>query len=631
MSSFDNNFKPQDDFYHHVNNNWLKDNPIPDDKVRWCNFIILYEKNKELLKDIILNDKENPNLLYTQGINDTVLDTYKPLNVIDQYIQAINNMYNSYDIINVLTLLLMNGFSTPLNIGVEPDLINSNKNIIYLDSGGIGLPDRDYYFLPDKENIRDEYKKHLQKVSDFTNIEFDATNVYNFEQKLAKETYDNVTRRNPHKLYNMYTFDKIKQDFEYLHINQIIKSLNLQSDKDICITTPTYYTNLCELIKHESLTTWKSYLTWKVLQSSLSYLSKEARELHFDFYGKILSGQKSIEESQKRVTQIVDNNLGEPLSKLYVDKYFSEKHKDYMLKLTTEIKLELRKRLTQLDWMTNETKTKAISKIDKMGLKIGYPDEWKDYSTLKLYKNDNYFNNILRCRKWENEHELNKLNKPVNKKEWHMNAHDVNAYYSPSFNEIVFPAGILKPPFFSSEQSAGENFGGIGVVIGHEMTHGFDDQGRKFDADGNMNDWWTETDAEQYVKKTNLLRDQFNEYTIEEQKVNGELTLGENIADLGGLEISFSALDTYLTKYHSDMTADEIKQEHKKFFITYARVWRANIRPEESLKRLVTDPHSPNILRVNGILKNMNEFYKIFNVTKDDKLYIDENKRAQIW
>jgi len=405
-------------------------------------------------------------------------------------------------------------------------------------------------------------------------------------------------------------------------------NIDVTQIKYLVVSEPEYFKKLNTLFEKEiNLDIWKEYLLIQLFKFASSYTNNILNQINFDFYGKALSGQLEQKPKWKRVLGVIDSYVGELLGKKYITKHFPETSKQIILDMINKMKTKLAERINNLTWMTDKTKIKALSKLNKINTKIGYPDKWEDFRDLVLNIDDTYFELIVKCNQWLTNKNLQKYNKPVDKNEWHMTPHTINAYYDPTKNEIVFPAAILQEPFFNPNNSLASNYGGIGAVICHEITHGFDDQGCQFDEDGNLNNWWTEEDKISFDKASKKLEEQFNQYIIEEMNINGKLTLGENIADLGGVTITLDCLKDYLKNNNSV----DYKTELKNFFIQWAIIWRNNIRPDESKQRILTDPHSPGCLRVNGILKNISDFYDIFDINNTDEMFLDITKRCLIW
>jgi len=513
--------------------------------------------------------------------------------------------------------LLEYGISTSINIYATSDKKNSGRNVLYVEPGSLGLPDRDFYFAEAMADKRTAYKKFISTL--ITGSE----SLYEFESTLAEHMLTRTELRNPELTYNIIEFKDLNSTYPLLNFEKIFETFGLPKTDVIVLTQPKYFNKLHSLMK-TAPDTYKLFLKWHAMLDCIKYCDDASYEIYYEFYLKFLLGQAEKKPKWKRVISVIDANIGELLGKEYVKRHFSERSKMLAIDMIRNIVSELRKRIGLLDWMSAATKMKAYEKLDRLIVKIGYPDVWKDYSGLKLDNERTYFENILECSRWGVGDNLSKCYKPVDKTEWHMTPQTVNAYYNPSMNEIVFPAGILQQPFFSEDYDPGQNFGSFGAIVGHEITHGFDDKGKLYDADGNLNTWWTDKDSEIYETKTKILQDQFDGYDIDGVKINGKLTLGENIADLGGLTISYYAMLEFLK-------GTDVGEQKKRFFYQWATSWGCNYQLTDLKNRIYTDPHSPAYLRVNGIVRNMIEFYDCFGMKAEHKLYLPEEHRAKIW
>ena len=630
------------DFYSYVNKDWLEKTRIPDEHSHWGTFSILEKNNKNMIRDLLEKSNNIASILYKQFL---IKNNKEDLFIIQRIFYNIDIQNTKLNLFNYMLLLHITfNIHFCLSIDVSSDLDDANFNILHIKSDGLGLPDRDYYFLENKKDIRNKYRIFIDTYSKLFNENLDVNNIYNIEKLLASNTYTQVENRQPELLNNPIFFDDfikkynnlffIKSIFNKFNIEQpLTKSKVLQSKPKVLIEQHSNiacstikevpYTSLIEpnkinilnpkfmnylntLIDTISLDKWKEYFKFKVMCSLNKYLTFEIEKCYFDFYGKIINGIKTMKNNKDRSIEITENLLGDVIGKMYVEKYFNPDSKHVVEEMVNNIKNELRIILRNNDWMEESTKEKALVKLDKMNMKIGFPDVPvpDKYSNININSNNPYLKNILLIKKANSLYEASFLYKPLDKSRWFMSPHQVNAYYSPSYNEIVFPAGILQPPMFSLCQDIGSNFGGIGTIIGHEITHGFDDQGCKFDGDGNLKNWWSDNDKIKYNKKTQIIKEQYTKYHIEGQNVNGELTLGENIADIGGVKLSLNALKRFrLGKYYM-----------KDFFINYANIWKIKYQKEKILEKLITDPHSPNIFRVNGVVYNINDFYNTFNI-----------------
>jgi len=625
--TFSQTYSPQNNFYMWVNHDWIDNNPIPADHQRWSSFNVLDLENKMKIKNILEQKHDNKfnalNILYNQG-----LDTSRINDEVYQYLQPIQNAQTIDDLLKVMVdYKLSNNLGGPVALYVFNDFDNANMNILHLYTSGLGLPDRDYYFDSSHMKEREEYTKFITTYTDLFNLNVKAEAIYKIEEFIAEYTFTKVQKRQPELQNNPRTLNEIITEYpSFKFLNYFFNQLNKTPGK-INLSNPNFFKKIDGLFNTEPLQNWKDYFMFKFLLSVNSYLSPKVEETYFNFYCKFLSGTPTMKPLWKRAVANTESQLGFLIGQKFVQDNFSEKAKKQALELVMYLKLYLKEEIIKLDWMGETTKIKALEKLNTMVVKIGYPDKWREYKS-EITINNSYLKNNMNCNKDDNMFEFNKLYEKIDRTEWGMFPQEVNAYYSPSTNEIVFPAGILQAPFFSETYEPALNFGGIGSVIGHEMTHGFDDQGSKFDAEGNLKNWWTENDFNNYRLKTNVIKQQYSEYTINNMKINGELTLGENIADIGGVAIALGAFKKYLEE---NGNYDNYELLLQRFFINYSKIWRSNSRDEDMKIRILTDPHSPPIFRVNGVLKNINDFYKIFNLSTNSELYLPEELRAKIW
>ncbi|MCX7862639.1 MAG: M13 family metallopeptidase [Bacteroidales bacterium] len=644
ISNLDTSFKPGDNFYLYAVGGWKKNHPIPDEYSIFGAFHQLDEQNTIMLKELFdnlnsqqqLNDEQKKILLFYQSGLDTNTIEQQQLKPLYPLFEDIENIRDINSMSALIGKLHRQGVFMPFSLYVAQDEKNSEMNIAQLFQGGLGLPDRDYYTENNDiaKHLQKEYKKYIKQLLETAQIfpanklDVIVTNIYAIEEKFAHASMTRVEMRDPNKLYNKMTIDKLQQltpNFDWnAYFTQIDKA-NIQS---INVCQPNFFAQFNTLLKTIPLDQWKQYLKYHVLNNYAPYLHSEIEKTHFAFYGTVLSGKTRMKERWKKVVELTSNMLGEAVGKLYVQKYFPEESKQRMISLVSNLKSTFHEHIKKLDWMTSETKQKALEKLEAMTLKIGYPDKWRDYSSIEV-KAQPFVLNIIACEKFDVDFMLSKVDKPVDRSEWHMYPQTVNAYYNPNSNEIVFPAAILQPPFFYAKGDDAINYGAIGAVIGHEMTHGFDDQGRQYDKNGNLNEWWTAQDIDNFKKKTEKLIPIFEAYKINDTlSVNGKLTLGENIADLGGISLSLDALKKTL-QGNEDLIDGFTPIQ--RFFLSYANVWRNNIRQQELLRRLKEDVHAPAEVRVNVPVYQFNDFYTSFNVTPNDKLYIKPEERIMIW
>ncbi len=646
ISIMDKSVDPGDDFFKYVNGTWLKNSKIPSDKSRWGSFIELREENQKRLKKVFENARKERAAygtplqkigdLYSMGMNSARINNlgYDPIRSNLSTIDAIDT---PEDIEKVIAYLYTMGYSPLFGFGGSTDLENSKMVITWLTQGGLGLPDKDYY-LDEKgraPKIRKKYVSHMEKMLqliDYNEAEAQkaAKEIMALETRLASVSMARAEMRNPRVLLNKMDMEKldnnISPDYDW---QAFFSKVGLNNPGTINVVSDKFFTEISKMINDIPVENWKYYLKWNVVNSSANFLSDKFVAQNFNFYNKFLNGQQEMSPRWKQISSVVNGSLGELVGQIYVEEYFPPAAKERMTNLVQNLKDTYRERIQKLDWMSAETKEKALHKLESFGVKIGYPDEWKDYTKLEI-KKDSYFENIQRVRQFNFQDDLSKINQPKDPKEWHMSPQTVNAYYNPTNNEIVFPAAILQPPFFNMRADAPINYGAIGAVIGHEMTHGFDDQGRKFAANGNLEMWWTDEDSKRFDKKAEVLLKQYRQYPIlDSLRLNTDLCAGENIADLGGITLAYHALQKELAKNPSE-TIDGFTPQQR-FFLGFAQVWRTKLRDEYLASKVKTDPHPPGFLRANGTVRNIDAFYEAFNITEDDALYLAPNQRAKIW
>ena len=635
--NFSKNYSQENDFYLWVNQDWKVNNKIPDDYHRWGSFNILAEENKMKIKSILeANYPENSpyqkfKILYDQGID---IKSREDLNEVYKYLIKIKYCKDLDELLKLMiNYQVFFHTNNPILYSIHSDLNNSDMNILHLFTDGLGLPDRDYYFIDSKSNERTEYKKFLKEYASLFGLSIDINNIYKIEETLAKFTFTNVQKRDPELQNNPTDLPTILQKYpQFKFLEYLFFKIKKQPGK-INLSNPNFFAQLNKMYADKNnytLKMWKDYYSMHFLLSIESYVSEKIEQTYFNFYSKVLSGVPKMKQLWKRSLINIDYKLGFLVGQCYIEKYFNESSREIALKMIKYIKTELNNRISLLDWMNESTKVKAKEKLNNMMVKVGYPNKWRIYKA-EIKKENSYLKNNILANIDSEYYKFYKLYNVVDRTEWEMNPQEVNAYYSPSNNEIVFPAGILQPPFFSDKYDAGLNYGGIGAVIGHEITHGFDDEGCKYDAKGNLNNWWSKEDYVKYQAKTELIKNQFNKFNIENEFVNGELTLGENLADLGGLSISLESLKKYLLENPNENKTIEGLTPIQRLFINYSRIWRCNTRPEQIKLGLLTDPHSPPEFRVNGILNNIDDFYTAFEIKENSKLYLPKNKRGKIW
>ena len=654
-ANMDLSVKPGDNFYLYANGAWIKKTPIPASKTRWGSFDALAEESSQALKGLLeeaaKDPKGNPDVEKKQGTGDlmkrvgdyyaSAMDSaaieklgYKP---IKPYLDAITALSSKAQALKYANTLRAQSVTSPLyRIGVGQDAKDVTKYIISIGQGGTTLPDRDYYLKNDtrSQKIRTDYTAYIIKLFSLTgenNVKAmaNAVTVMALETAMAQAQMSRVEMRDPNKLYNKFSLDGLTAKTPNLNWATILPELGYKVKQDsVNVSNPKFMVFIDSLLNKVPLNDWKVYLQWGVLKGAAPYLSSAFVDANFA-YNQSLSGQKEQTPRWQRMSGLIDGQLGDLLGQLYVDRYFNQAAKARMLELVNNLQTTFDSRIKKLDWMSEVTKQRALGKLHAFVKKIGFPDKWKNYDGIVI-KRDDFFGNLQRCSQWAYNDNVNRLGKPIDKTEWGMTPPTVNAYYSPQKNEIVFPAGILRFPFFDFEADDAINYGGIGAVIGHEMTHGFDDQGRQFDADGNLQDWWTGTDAEIFKKRADEVVQQYNGYIIlDSLHVNGKLTLGENLADLGGLSIAYEAFKN--TKQGQNGEKIDGFTPDQRFFLNWSQVWRNNILPEAAAQRIVTDNHSPGMYRSNGPLTNIDAFYKAFDVKFGDKMYKAPEQRTKIW
>ena len=641
----DKSVKAQDDFYRHVNGSWLKTTQIPSDRSSSGAFMDLREAVVPRLHAIIdgLSKANNANGTDAQKISDLYSSFMDIKHIESLGLKPIQADFAKIDAFNdkkqlpaLMAWLNLNSITVPYDIQVHQDNKDSTKYVLDISQSGLGLPDRDYYLKDDDAKLKDtreKYQKHIEKMLSMAGDK-DATKnaaaILSFETELAKAQWTKVELRDPIKAYNKVEFSKLNEVTPGYDWNAYLTDLGVKGKIDYLILgQPSYLTEMNKVLATTPIDTLKAYFKWNLLSSAASQLPKQFSEESFAFFGKTLHGVPEQEIRWKRGVRLVDAGMGESLGKMYVEKYFPADSKAKMETLVNNLLLAYKKSVDTLDWMSPETKKEALAKLSTFMPKIGYPNKWKDYSALQITKGD-AVGNLRAIRTFAAKTELEKLGKPVDRDEWGMTPQTVNAYYNPEMNEIVFPAAILQAPFFNPKVDDAVNYGGIGAVIGHEISHGFDDQGAQYDGLGNLRDWWTKEDHEKFAAKTAALVKQYSSFSpVPGYNVNGELTLGENIADNSGISIAYKAYQLSLAgkpaPVINGLTGDQ------RFFIGFAQVWRGKMREKESIVRIKTDPHSPGEFRANGSLQNMTPFYQAFDIKEGDKMYLPPAERVSIW
>lgn len=639
------NIKPQEDFYKFVNENWEKRTKIPSTKPAWGSFTELAEKNQDFLKNLV-SELKNKKLAENSDEKKiiTLYNSYINMNrrnkegiaPLKNDLERINAVKNIKDFEKYTIEVTKEGGGTLYGWGVGTDLNSSKDNAVYLGSAGLGLS-RDYYQkeTPENKKILEEYTKYVSDMLSNLgekNTEEKARKIVEFEKQIAKVLLTNEEENDISKKNNPRKVDELSKIVKNVNLKNYLKESGVNTDK-VIISQIKYYENLDKFLNDSNIEVIKDYLKFHLISSASGLLSDKLAQRRFEFYGKYMNGQKEREKLEKRALYFIDGTLGEMIGKVYVEKNFPPEAKENAKEMVDYILKAFRNRMENLTWMSEATKKKALEKLAKVTVKIGYPDKWRNFDEIVLNEKDSLYKQMEDISKWEYKEELKKVGKPVDKTEWFMSANTVNAYYSPSGNEIVFPAGILQFPFYDYKKSGtGSNFGGIGAVIGHEITHGFDVSGASFDGDGNVKDWWTKEDKKKFDSVTEKLANQFSEYAVAPNVyVNGKFTLTENIADLGGVNIAYDALQLYLKDHPEKNVKVDGYTQDELFFMNFARIWRQKAT-EEYLKNLVkSDPHSPNYFRVNGLLINIDAFHNTFKTKKGEKLYKEPKDRIKIW
>jgi len=646
IANLDTTAIPGNDFYQYATGGWAKANPMKDEYARYGSFDQLAENNQEQVKGLIEELGKTKHKdgsvgqkigdLYAIGMDSTKLnaDGAKP---IQPQLDEIKNASTLADIIKLTGKIRRHANNPFFGLYVGADDKNSSMNIVHIYQSGLGLGERDYYIAEDTTsvNLRKGYSDLIAKQ--FTNAGYNqddavkaAETVLKIETTLAKDHFPKEKTREPELNYHKIKVEDLNKSVTDFEWDAFFNAVGIKDLKELNVSQIEPVVTAIKLIHSLSIDEAKSYLSWCVINSAATDLSDDFVNANFDFYGKQLSGRKVLQPRWKRTVGTVDGSLSEAVGQMYVEKYFPAEAKERMLKLVKNLQITLGERIAGLTWMSDETKTKAQEKLNAFNVKIGYPDKWKDYSSLVIKRDDSYWANIVRVNEFHFDEMLDKAGKPVDKTEWLMPPQMVNAYYNPTTNEICFPAGILQPPFFYLDADDAVNYGAIGVVIGHEMSHGFDDQGSKYDKEGNLANWWTADDSKKFNERAQVLVKHFSGIEVLPGTFgNGTFTLGENIGDFGGLQISYNAFE----KTEEAKKGEKIDgyTPEQRFFLSYAGVWAGHIRDEEILRRTKTDPHSLGKWRVNGALPHINGWYKAFDIQETDSLYLPEDKRADIW
>ncbi|TGE26755.1 M13 family metallopeptidase [Hymenobacter metallicola] len=648
VNNIDKSVSPCDNFFQYASGTWLKNNPIPAAESRWSSWNTLINQNEAVMRQIL--DEAAANKTAAKGSNLQKVGDFYASAMDSMAIEKAGLKYLKPELDRVAAIKDLKGLQAALarqqmlqtrsvlGVGVAQDRKKSTEYAVYMMQGGLTLPDRDYYLKEDgrSKQIRTAYTTYLTNMfkqlgDNEATAAKNAATVMRLETRLAKASKDRVALRDPYANYNKMTVAQANQQFPNLGVTSLLQQLGLGAAKEVIVGQPDFLKEASTALKSEPVADWKTYLRWHLVNSTASALPKAYVEESFRF-NQVLTGAKQQQPRWKRMLRATDGSLGEAFGQLYVDKAFTPETKQKAMEMVNNIKASMAEHIQQLDWMSSATKTEALKKLNSFTVKIGYPDKWKDYSALNMSR-ESYLQNMLAARMWEYKDDAKKFGKPIDRGEWGMTPPTVNAYYNSSLNEIVFPAGIMQPPFFDPKADDAVNYGGMGAVIGHEITHGFDDKGRQSDAEGNLRDWWTKEDADNFTKRADMVGAQYSAFSpLDSVFVNGKLTMGENLADFGGLALAYSALEKQLEKKYGTGPRPNYDgfTPQQRFFLSWAQIWRTNARPEYLRQQVLTDPHSPAQYRTNGPLMNMPQFFDAFGC-KEGKMVRAENERAKIW
>ena len=645
IENLDKATDPSVDFYQFACGGWMKSHPLTGEYSRFGSFDKLAEDNREQLKGLIeeIAGRKNAPGTVAQKIGDLynlAMDSTRRnaegVAPLKPWLDRVRAIKDKKELSTLLPEMMLSGVDPFFGVYVGADVMDSKRNIFATYQGGLSLGERDYYLENDESTtkVREAFKEHVVKMFElFGYSKADARkymeDVMRIETRLAKAHFDKVKRRDPYANYHKMPVSDLQKMVPNIDWTKFLATLKVDI-KELSVSQEEPMKEVGRVIADEPMESIKAYLTWKLIDDAAPMLSDAVYAQNFDFYGRVLSGKTEMQPRWKRAQGSVSGGLGEAVGQLYVEKYFPPASKERMVNLVHNLQKAYAQRIEKLDWMSDETKAKAIEKLNAFYVKIGYPDKWKDYSTLEIKPEDSYLVNMERVGRFAMREILDKASKPVDRDEWHMTPQTVNAYYNPTTNEICFPAGILQYPFFDMQADDAFNYGAIGVVIGHEMTHGFDDQGRQFDKDGNLKNWWTEADGVKFNERAKVMSDFYDSiYVAPGVHANGKFTLGETLADFGGLQISYQAF--------KEATAGQPQEEKfgftpdQRFFLAYAAVWAGNIRDEEILRRTKTDPHALGKWRVNGELPQIDAWYQAFGITESSPMFIPKEKRVTIW
>ncbi len=645
LEDLDTNVRPQDDFYQYATGGWQKNHPLPEEESRFGAFDLLAKSTSQKVKNLIVELSENEaekgsmewkvGHYYAVGMDSATIESLGMEPIVPEF-EKIDAIASKDDVMKQFAYNNKNGLSSLFYFFASADADNSEMQIAHIHQGGLGLPDRDYYTAEDarSKEIRDEYVRYVTNMfallgDDAATAENNAKLIMDIETRLAEKSMTRLQQRDPHASNNKMSIAELNELSGNFDFNIYLNEIGMGDLEVINVRQPEFFAFIGTMMDDVSVDEWKTYFRWKLISSTSSLLSSDFDGLQFDFFGKFLRGQEKQKPRWRRMVSSTNGALGEAVGQKFVEKHFPPEAKEQMETLVENLQKSFSERIAASTWMSEETQEKAQEKLSTMIVKIGYPDKWRDYSVLEI--TDSYVQNVLNSNRFDFEYNLSKIGKLIDKDEWHMNPQTVNAYYSPITNEICFPAGILQPPFFYLGADDAVNYGAIGVVIGHEMTHGFDDQGRNFDKDGNLRNWWTEEDTDKFNEQAQILIDRYDAILVlDTVHADGKLSLGENIADFGGLTISYNAFRNTLEGKDepakiSGFTADQ------RFFLAYAKVWAQNITDQEILRRTKEDVHSLGEWRVNGQVSGIKAFHDAFDVKEGDPMYLPEEAWTKIW
>ncbi len=648
LDNMDPTVSPKEDFYNYVNGNWMKNTEIPEDRTRWGGFGVLRKKTDYDVLEILEKAKssgkyaegtdQHKALLIYESIMDTVARNKAGVTPLKPTLEKISRIKNLQDLQTVLAS--KTAASAPFAGLVSfPNLSDSEINAPYISTGGLGLPDRDYYLDQDEKSveIREQYVDHITRMLQYIGetekqARKNAETILAIETKLAEPRLDKVQSRDTRNFNNPRSIEQLSEMTPAVDWNKLMKDLGVKKDLDsVIVMQPKYMKELQNVLTNTSIEDLKTVMRWSTLNQAAGALSTDIEKANWDFYSKTLNGAIKQRPLEERALARVNGSVGEAIGQLYVDAKFPPEAKEKAEKMIANIIKAYQKRIEVLEWMSDSTKAKAIEKLDKFTVKIGYPDEWEDYSNLAVKKGNSYFENMMAVAEWGFKKNIEEIGEPVDKTEWGMSPQTVNAYFNPLFNEIVFPAAILQPPFYNYTADEAVNYGGIGAVIGHEISHAFDDSGARFDAEGNLSNWWTDDDLKKFTERGEALAEQYSAIEVLDSVfINGKFTLGENIGDLGGVLGAYDGLQMHLAENGRPEDIDGFTPEQR-FFMSWATVWRTKIREDALRTQIKTDPHSPGTTRAIQPLLNVQSFYDAFDIKEGDKMYLAPEKRVEIW